>query len=107
MKVTYEYKLNSTEYKDYHIKLRVEYNTENDYDTTYYFYDGNDWLKDFIDLDKLSPNEKEAKDNFEDFITKVHDFMVHGNLWEQLKVMEDNEEITKEQYDLKIIANKV
>lgn len=107
MKVTYEYELSSTDYEEYNINLRVEYNTENDYDTTYYFFDGTDWQKDFIDLGKLSPKKEEDKNQFEDFITKVHDFMVHGNLWEQLKAMEDNEEIVKQQYSLKIIAKKI
>ncbi len=107
MKVTYEYKISSTDYEEYDINLRVDYNTENDYDTTYYFFDGSEWQKDFIDLGKLSPKKEEDKNQFDDFITKVHDFMVHGNLWEQLKVMEDNEEIIKEQYALRIVAKKL
>lgn len=107
MKVTYEYKLMDINEKTNMIKCKIEYNTENDYDTTYYFFDGTNWQKDFIDLNKLSPSDKEDKNKFDDFVTKVHDFMVHGNLWEQLKAMDDNQTITKEQYKLEITSKKI
>lgn len=37
MKETYEYILSDVDNKSYNIKCKAEYNTENDYDTTYYF----------------------------------------------------------------------
>ena len=40
MKETYEYILSDVDNKSYNIKCKAEYNTENDYDTTYYFFDG-------------------------------------------------------------------
>lgn len=107
MKETYEYILSDVDNKSYNIKCKAEYNTENDYDTTYYFFDGDTWHKDFIDLNKISPENKEGKDKFEDFITRIHDYMVHGNLWKELKAMNDHDEISKEQYKLNIIANKL
>lgn len=103
----YEYTLTNTTNDKNNIKCKIEYDTENAYNKTFYFYDGTNWQKDFIDLNKLSPEDKEEKNQFEDFVTKVHDFMVHGNLWEQLENLTDGEEITKEQYDLKIIAQKL
>ena len=45
MKETYEYILSDVDNKSYNIKCKAEYNTENDYDTTYYFFDGDTWHK--------------------------------------------------------------
>lgn len=104
---TYDYNLSDINNKNNNIKCKIEYDTENSYNKNFYFYDGKNWQKDFIDLNKLSPENKEDQVQFEDFVTKVHDFMVHGNLWEQLEAMEDNEVIIKKQYELEITANKI
>lgn len=107
MKQMYEYHLKDSENSSFVLKCRAEYDTENSYNTTYYFYDGNEWIKDFIDLDKLSPNNEEENRDFQDFITRVHDFMVHGNLWAELKEMKDKETKTKKAYKISIDAEKV
>lgn len=107
MKETYEYTIADQEKEQINIKCKVEYNTENKYDTTYYFYDGTQWLKDFIDLHKLSPDNEEETKDFEDFITRVHDYMVHGNIWQDIKTMKDNEEENKETYKLNIKSKKI
>lgn len=104
---TYEYILQDEDNELFNIKCKVEYNTENDYDTSYYFFDGTDWLKDFIDLNKLSPENNDDADSFEEFITRVHDYMVHGNIWNELKEIEDKNQINKKQYKLVISANKI
>lgn len=104
---TYDYILTDTNNDNNNIQCKVEYDTENSYNKTFYFFDGKNWQKDFIDLSKLAPENKKDKNEFENFVTKVHDFMVHGNLWEQLEAMEDGESITKTQYDLEISANKI
>ncbi|RAP50815.1 MAG: hypothetical protein BZ133_04630 [Methanosphaera sp. SHI613] len=104
---TYDYILSDVNNDKNNIKCKIEYDTENSYNKTFYFYDGKNWQKDFIDLNKLSPENKEEKNEFDDFVTKVHDFMVHGNLWEQLEAMDDGETITKKQYELEITANKI
>ena len=44
---------------------------------------------------------------FEDFITRVHDYMVHGNLWEDLKELDDNKIENKITYNLVIKAKKI
>lgn len=107
MKEIYEYTIKDQKNSQFNIKCKVEYNTENDYDTTYYFYDGNKWLKDFIDLNKLSPDNEEETREFEDFITRVHDYMVHGNLWQEIKEIKDNEKEIKETYSLEIESKKI
>ncbi|WP_323737206.1 hypothetical protein PXD04_04480 [Methanosphaera sp. ISO3-F5] len=107
MKETYEYTIEDQENNQYNIKCKVEYNTNNEYDTNYYFYDGSKWLKDFIDLHKLSPDNEEETKEFEDFITRVHDYMVHGNIWQDIKEIKDNEEETKESYKLVIKSKKI
>lgn len=107
MKETYEYIIEDQNNGDFNIKCKIEYDTDNAYNTTYYFYDGNDWLKDFIDLDKLSPNDEEESKNFEDFVTRVHDYMVHGDMWDELKKINDNETENKDSYGLIIKANKI
>lgn len=104
---TYEYNLTDQENDSFFLKCKVEYDTNNDYNTNYYFFDGDKWLKDFIDLNKLSPNDKASRDEFEDFVTRVHDYMVHGNIWKDLKAMNDKQTTDKEQYKLHIIANKL
>lgn len=107
MKETYEYNIKDQENESFNMKCKVEYDTENDYDTNYYFYDGEKWLKDFIDLNKLSPENKEDKNKFEDFITRVHDYMVHGTIWKELRVIDDGETLDKEQYKLRITSKKL
>ncbi len=104
---TFEYTIEDQNNEEFNIKCRIEYDTKNSYNTTYYFYDGNTWLKDFIDLDKLSPNEEKESKNFEDFITRMHDYMVHGNMWDELKEIKDNEIVDKDTYNLIIKANKI
>ena len=107
MKETYEYNIEDQENEEYAIKCRVEYDTTNDYNTDYYFYDGSDWLKDFIDLYKLSPDNEEKTADFEDFITRVHDYMVHGNIWEEIREVKDNETLKKDAYKLVIKSTKI
>ncbi len=107
MKETYEYDIKDQNNGNYIIKSKVEYDTNNAYNVNYYFYDGNKWLKDFIDLNKLSPETEEESKDFEDFITRVHDYMVHGNLWSDLKEMKDDEISEKKPYKLIIKAKKV
>lgn len=107
MKETFEYHLEDNENSSFVLKCRAEYDTKNSYNTSYYFYDGRGWLKDFIDLNKLSPETEEANKEFDNFITRVHDFMVHGNLWEELKEIKDNEEVTKDAYKLVIKSKKL
>ncbi|OED30909.1 hypothetical protein [Methanosphaera sp. WGK6] len=107
MKETYEYTITDFDEKTFNIKCKITYNTENDYDTDYYFFDGNNWQKDFIDLNKLSPENKADQDKYEEFITRVHDYMVHGALWEDLRNEKDNDEIQKDQYKLNIKSIKL
>lgn len=107
MKETYEYILTDMENELFNVKCRVEYNTKNAYDTNYYFFDGDNWHKDFIDLNKLSPESREDKDKFEDFVTRMHDYMVHDNFWDELKSIDNEDILTKKQYNLIITAKKV
>ena len=107
MKETYEYNIEDQNNENFYIKCKVEYDTTNSYNTDYYFHDGNRWLKDFIDLNKLSPNNEEETKNFEDFITRVHDYMVHGNLWDDLREIKDDEIENKDTYNLIIKAKKI
>jgi len=107
MKETYEYSIEDQNNEDFNIKCKVEYDTTNPYNTNYYFYDGNRWLKDFIDLNKLSPKDEEENKIFEDFVTRVHDYMVHGNLWDDLKDIKDNETEKKDPYNFIVKANNV
>ena len=107
MKEKFEYHIRDQENDLFVLKCRAEYDTENSYNTTYFFYDGNEWLKDFIDLSKLSPEESEDNRNFEDFITRVHDYMVHGNIWEEIKEIKDDESVKKDTYKLVINAKKL
>lgn len=107
MKETYEYNIEDENNENFNIKCKAEYDTTNSYNTNYYFYDGNKWLKDFIDLNKLSPDNEEESKAFEDFITRVHDYMVHGNLWEDLKELDDNKIENKKTYNLVIKAKKI
>jgi len=102
---TYTYKISDKNNENNMIKCKIEYDTNNNYNTNYYFCNGTEWMKDFIDLDKLSSNTDDPK-TFDEFITKVHDFMVHGNLWEELKKVDDGQEINKESYELVIKARK-
>ena len=106
MKKIVEYNLKNID-DDNHIRCQVEYNTENDYDTTYYFFDGKDWQKDFIDLNKLTPENKDEQEAFEDFVTNVHDYMVHGSLWDDLKKMDLTEKIINDDYNLEITAKQI
>ena len=46
-------------------------------------------------------------EEFEDFITRVHDYMVHGNIWEEVKEIKDNETVDKENYKLIIKSKKI
>lgn len=107
MKETYDYILTDMNNESFNIKCRVEYNTENAYDTNHYFFDGDNWYKDFIDLNKLSPESKEDNDNFEDFVTGIHDYMIHDNFWDELKSIDNGDILTKKQYNLIITAKKV
>ena len=107
MKETYEYTLEDQENETFKIKCRVDYDTTNDYNTDYYFYDGEEWLKDFIDLYKLSPNNEEENKEFEDFITRVHDYMVHGNIWQEIKEVKDQETLNKDTYKLIVKSKKI
>ncbi len=107
MKEVYEYTIEDQTNSSFNIKCKVEYDTTNAYNTDYYFYDGEKWLKDFIDLGKLSPKNEEDKEEFEDFITRVHDYMVHGNIWEEVKEIKDNETVDKENYKLIIKSKKI
>ncbi len=104
---TFEYTIEDQNNENFNIKCKIEYNTNNSYNTTYYFYDGNKWLKDFIDLDKLSPNDEDESKTFEDFVTRVHDYMVHGDMWDELREIGDNEIKNKNTYNLIIKANKI
>ncbi|RAP46161.1 MAG: hypothetical protein BZ135_04135 [Methanosphaera sp. rholeuAM6] len=104
---TYEYTIEDQENADFNIKCKVEYDSENDYNTNYYFYNGNEWLKDFIDLYKLSPDNEDETKNFDDFITRVHDYMVHGNIWQEIKEIKDNETSNKDAYKLLIKSRKI
>ncbi len=106
MKETYEYTIEDQENESYNIKCKVDYDTNNAYNTDYYFFDGENWLKDFIDLNKLSPSDENETKSFEDFITRVHDYMVHGDLWEELKEVKDNESKNKDAYKLIIKSKK-
>ena len=107
MKETYEYNIEDENNENFNIKCKAEYDTTNSYNTNYYFYDGNKWLKDFIDLNKLSPDTEEESKEFEDSITRVDDYMVHGNLWEDLKELDDNKIENKKTYNLVIKAKKI
>lgn len=107
MKETYEYTIEDQENNEFKIKCKVEYDTENEYNTNYYFYDGSKWLKDFIDLHKLSPNDEEKTKDFEEFITRVHDYMVHGDIWTEIKEIKDNEQSQKDAYKLIIKSKKI
>lgn len=107
MKETYEYTIEDQENQLFNIKCKVEYDTENDYNTDYYFFDGTRWLKDFIDLHKLSPENEEENKDFEDFVTRFHDYMVHGDLWQEIKEIKHDETVTKENYKLVIKSKKL
>lgn len=107
MKETYEYCIEDQENTKFNIKCRVTYDTENDYYGDYYFYDGKEWLKDFIDLYSISPEKEDERKNFEDFITRVHDYMVHGNIWNEIKEMDDNDALKKDSYKLLIKSTKI
>lgn len=107
MKETYEYTLEDKENKNFTIKCRVDYDTNNAYNTDYYFFDGEEWQKDFIDLHKLSPNNDEENKEFEDYVTRVHDYMVHGNIWQEIKEVKDNETLNKETYKLIVKSKKI
>ena len=104
---TYEYLVKDQKNEKFSLNIKVEYDTENEYNTTYYFHDGEKWLKDFIDIDTLSPEDEVEKESFQEFITKIHDYMVHGNLNDQLRAMEDEEVINKDQYGLVLSAKKI
>lgn len=106
MKESYEYTLKDQKNESFYIKCKVDYDTDNAYNTDYYFYDGKEWLKDFIDLHKLSPNNEEEIKDFDEFITRVHDYMVHGNIWEELKDIKDNKIVKKDNYKL-IVKSKL
>ncbi len=103
----YEYKIMDLNNKTLNILCRAEYNPENSYDTNYYFFDNDSWYKDFIDLHKLEPEDTTLKDDFEDFVTNVHDFMVHGDMMDELKSIEDNQTIEKDEYKIIITATKI
>lgn len=107
MKEIYEYTIEDQKNDKFNIKCKVEYNPINDYDTNYYFYDGNKWLKDFIDLHKLSPDNEEENKDFEEFVSRVHDYMVHGDMWQEIKEIKDNEEENKDAYNLIIKSKKI
>ena len=107
MKEIYEYTISDQENEDFNIKCRVEYDTNNAYNTDYYFYDGDKWLKDFIDLYRLSPDNEDENKAFEDFVTRVHDYMVHGDIWQEVKELKDNESINKDSYKLRINSKKI
>ena len=104
---TYQYNIINSEDESLKIQCRVEYNPENAYDVNHYFYNGNEWLKEFIDLNLLSPSDIEEKKVFDKFIKQVHDYMVHGPFWQDLEKIEDGQEIIKDQYSLKITATKL
>ncbi len=106
MEEIYEYCIQDQDNTNFNIKCRIKSNTENSYDTTYYFFDGERWLKDFIDLSKIEPSKKEDKNNFEEFITRIHDYMVHGNLWDDIKEIKD-ETKTNDKYNLIIKSDKI
>ncbi|MCD7781552.1 MAG: hypothetical protein LUG89_02495 [Methanosphaera sp.] len=102
----YEYIITNMD-ESQQIRCRVEYNPENAYDVNHYFYNGSQWLKEFIDLNILSPEDDEEKKLFDEFITQVHDYMVHGTIWEDLEKLDDNEELVKNTYNLKITAKRI
>ncbi len=99
---TYQYTIRDENNDEFTLDCKIEYDTDNTYNTNYYFYDGTTWHKDFIDLEKTSPKDNNLKDEFEEYITRLHDYMVHGTIWEDLRNMEDNSEITKTQFNLVI-----
>lgn len=107
MKEIYVYTIEDQDNDNFNIKCKVEYDTNNAYNTDYYFCDGDKWLKDFIDLHKISPDNDADKKDFENFFTQVHDYMVHGNLWEEIRDMKDNEIMNKEAYNLVIKSKKI
>jgi len=104
---TYEYLIKDQKNEKFTLNIKVDYDTENEYNTTYYFPDGEKWIKDFIDIDTLSPEDEKEKELFQEFITKIHDYMVHGNLNDQLRAMEDEEVIIKNNYELVLNAKKI
>ncbi len=103
----YEYNIKDLTNPSSNVLCRVEYNPDNSYDTNHYFYDNTTWHKDFIDLYKLSPEDSSLQDDFEEFITNVHDFMVHGNIWDEIKELDDGQTKEIEQYNIVVTAKKI
>lgn len=105
VKVKNQYIIEDIDDAKYNIKCCVKSNPENSYDTTYYFHDGDRWIKDFIDITKLSPEDKDEKDKFDEFITHLHDYIVHDHFWEDLAEIEVGESLKSEEYKVVIRNN--
>lgn len=103
MKQKNQYTIKDQNNENYFIRCCVETDPENTYDTTYYFHDTDNWIKDFIDITKLAPTDKQQREEFDTFITHIHDYMVHGNLWEDLSEIKPNTETKNDKYQVIIV----